>query len=454
MTSHQRNQSRAKRHARVQQLLKRFGLKNCEHTPIGSQTITGLSRGEKKRLTIACELLTDPPVMFCDEPTTGLDSFTACEVMKCLKGLARDGKIVVCTIHQPATWVYQMADRLVLLCQGRVAYEGPDLQHYKYQCPLTILSLQQSSKLPKSPSLRSSRSENSRKTVRRSWLFQFQTLVARGLVQISRRKRYIAARLALTVLVSWFLGMVYLQVPIHKDHLLGIKGVVFAALQMNNILYMMPSLISFWEDYPVVVREYQSNMYSASAYFMARSLTDSILHLIFPIIFFNIIYFMIGLPVTFKAISTFLVMCVAMSMIITSLSHAVVSLCGDVTISMSVAPLISVPVMVFGGFLITVDAVPWYYKPLSYISWYHYAFEAIMTALFEDHGKIEGCSPNFTMFLPTQLNFECSTGLQFIKDQDFDVSNFWWDFGAVGLILAFWNVFGLVAFVCTVRRWS
>uniref|UniRef100_A0A1I7U8Q6 ABC transporter domain-containing protein n=1 Tax=Caenorhabditis tropicalis TaxID=1561998 RepID=A0A1I7U8Q6_9PELO len=248
-------------------------------------------------------------------------------------------------------------------------------------------------------------------------------------------------------LVSWFLGMVYLRVPIHRDHLLGIKGVIFGTLQMNNILYMMPSLISFWEDYPVVVREFQSNMYSPSAYFMARSFTDSILHLIYPIIFFFIIYFMTGLPVTTIGMSTFLTMCIAMSMIITSLSHAVVSLCGNVTVSLTVAPLISVPVMVFGGFLITVDAVPWYYKPLSYVSWYHYAFEAIMIAFFKDHGPIAGCQK-----VNPLLDFECSTGLKLITDQDFHVDNFWLDFVAVGGILVFWKVFGLACFVWRIKE--
>ncbi|EFO97540.1 hypothetical protein CRE_08571 [Caenorhabditis remanei] len=476
--------SKEKRERLVESLLVTFGLKNCENTKIGSVKEKGISRGEKKRLTVACEILTDPPVLFCDEPTSGLDSFMSHQVMKCLKDLATEGKIVICTIHQPSTWVYQMADRLVVLCQGKVAFEGktknvepflatlgspvPEFagvsDHFirvlsrgvgekqkDYEVRMQrILNQQQSThQLTRSESVRYQQQredKTKKKKIYRSWCFQFFALTGRGLIQISRRKKYIVARLILTVLVSWFLGMVYLRIPIHRDHLLGIKGVIFGTLQMNNILYMMPSLISFWEDYPVVVREYQSNMYSPSAYFMARSLTDSILHLIYPIIFFVIIYFMAGLPLTFIGMTTFLTMCIAMSMIITSLSHAVVSLCGNVTISLTVAPLISVPVMVFGGFLITVDAVPWYYKPLSYVSWYHYAFEAIMIAFFKDHGRIEGCQTVNPLF-----DIECSTGEKLITDQDFKISNFWFDFVAVGAILVFWKIFGLLTFVFRIR---
>ncbi|CAO4369149.1 unnamed protein product [Caenorhabditis nigoni] len=478
--------SKKKRENLVESMLTTFGLKNCENTRVGSVKEKGISRGEKKRLTIACEILTDPPVLFCDEPTSGLDSFMSHQVMKCLKDLAKEGKIVICTIHQPSTWVYQMADRLVVLCQGKVAFEGrtknveaflvklgspvPDHasvsdhfirvlsrnvreQQADYEARMQKILKTQLSKdrltLSESVRYQKAKDENLRKKIHRSWCFQFFALIGRGLVQITRRKKYILARLILTVLVSWFLGMVYLQIPINRDNLLGIKGVIFATLQMNNILYMMPSLISFWEDYAVVVREYQSNMYSPSAYFMARSFTDSLLHLFYPIIFFSIIYFMTGLPITIIGMSTFLTMCIAMSMIITSLSHAVVSLCGNVTISLTVAPLISVPVMVFGGFLITVKAIPLYYKPLSYISWYHYAFEANMIALFKDHGVIEGC--NQTSIMTSAMNMECSTGLKLIEDQDFDVDHFWIDFAAVGAILVFWKMFGLIAFVWRIR---
>ncbi|UMM22268.1 hypothetical protein L5515_003562 [Caenorhabditis briggsae] len=412
--------SKKKRENLVESMLTTFGLKNCENTRVGSVKEKGISRGEKKRLTIACEILTDPPVLFCDEPTSGLDSFMSHQVMKCLKDLAKEGKIVICTIHQPSTWVYQMADRLVVLCLGKVAFEGRTKNVEAFLVKL-------GSPVPDHASVSD----------------HFVRVLSRN---VREQQTDYEARMQL---VSWFLGMVYLQIPINRDNLLGIKGVIFATLQMNNILYMMPSLISFWEDYAVVVREYQSNMYSPSAYFMARSFTDSLLHLFYPIIFFSIIYFMTGLPITIIGMSTFLTMCIAMSMIITSLSHAVVSLCGNATISLTVAPLISVPVMVFGGFLITVKAIPIYYKPLSYVSWYHYAFEANMIALFKDHGVIEGC--NQTSIITSAMNMECSTGLKLIEDQDFDVDHFWMDFVAVGAILIFWKVFGLIAFVWRIR---
>ncbi len=63
--------------------------------------IRGVSGGERKRTSIGVELITDPPVIFLDEPTTGLDSFTAQMVVEILGGLAKAGRTIVSTIHQP-----------------------------------------------------------------------------------------------------------------------------------------------------------------------------------------------------------------------------------------------------------------------------------------------------------------------------------------------------------------
>ena len=59
-----------------------------------------------------------------DEPTSGLDSFMAQAIVECLKNLARQGKTIICTIHQPSSDVFQMFDKLYLLAEGRLAFTG------------------------------------------------------------------------------------------------------------------------------------------------------------------------------------------------------------------------------------------------------------------------------------------------------------------------------------------
>ena len=86
--------------ARVNDLISTLKLNKCQNTRIGGPLVKGVSGGERKRTSIGVELITDPNLIFLDEPTTGLDSFTATSVMESLGDLARkDNRTVISTIH-------------------------------------------------------------------------------------------------------------------------------------------------------------------------------------------------------------------------------------------------------------------------------------------------------------------------------------------------------------------
>lgn len=129
---------------RVQQTMMELGISAIANKRIGNSGSRGLSGGEKRRVSIACELVTSPSILFLDEPTSGLDSYNAYNVIECLVGLARDyHRSVIFTIHQPRSNIYALFDRLVLLAKGRVIYSGPAQQsaidHFAslgYECPL------------------------------------------------------------------------------------------------------------------------------------------------------------------------------------------------------------------------------------------------------------------------------------------------------------------------------
>jgi ATP-binding cassette, subfamily G (WHITE), eye pigment precursor transporter len=72
--------------------------------------VKGVSGGERKRTSIAVELTTNPSLIFLDEPTTGLDSYTASQLMHILRTLAKAGKTVIQTIHQPNSEIFQRMD--------------------------------------------------------------------------------------------------------------------------------------------------------------------------------------------------------------------------------------------------------------------------------------------------------------------------------------------------------
>ncbi|XKL63704.1 hypothetical protein PGB90_006068 [Kerria lacca] len=109
-----------KKQGQIQELLEMLGLSKHTHT-----VTKRLSGGQKKRLSIALELITNPPIIFLDEPTTGLDSLSCSQCVQLLKNLASQGRTVVCTIHQPSALVFEKFDHLYAVTTGRCIYQGP-----------------------------------------------------------------------------------------------------------------------------------------------------------------------------------------------------------------------------------------------------------------------------------------------------------------------------------------
>ncbi|XP_054796036.1 ABC transporter G family member 12-like [Prosopis cineraria] len=101
-----------------------LGLEQCADRPIGNWHLRGISGGEKKRLSIALEILTRPSLLFLDEPTSGLDSASAFFVVQTLRNIAHDGKTVISSIHQPSSEVFALFDDLFLLSGGQTVFFG------------------------------------------------------------------------------------------------------------------------------------------------------------------------------------------------------------------------------------------------------------------------------------------------------------------------------------------
>ncbi|KAF3053261.1 hypothetical protein E8E11_006692 [Didymella keratinophila] len=118
--------SKAERKARLEGLLLSFGLHNQADTIIGTTIRKGVSGGQKRRVSVAAQLMTSPRILFLDEPTSGLDSAASWEVMSFVKELAKKHRfLVVASIHQPSTSTFELFDKLLLLSKGKVAYNGP-----------------------------------------------------------------------------------------------------------------------------------------------------------------------------------------------------------------------------------------------------------------------------------------------------------------------------------------
>ncbi|KAJ8148520.1 hypothetical protein LV155_008053 [Aspergillus fumigatus] len=118
--------SKAQRRDRIQTLLESFGILNQAATLVGTPIRKGISGGQKRRVSVASQLITCPKICFLDEPTSGLDSTASYEVISYVKELAvANNLIVIASIHQPSTTTFQLFNKLLLLSKGKSCYFGP-----------------------------------------------------------------------------------------------------------------------------------------------------------------------------------------------------------------------------------------------------------------------------------------------------------------------------------------
>ncbi|KAK0606620.1 hypothetical protein LWI29_001614 [Acer saccharum] len=109
-----------------ERVLETIELDGIKDSLVGFPGVSGLSTEQRKRLTIAVELVANPSIIFMDEPTSGLDARAAAIVMRAVKNVVETGRTVVCTIHQPSIDIFEAFDDLILMKSGgRIIYCGP-----------------------------------------------------------------------------------------------------------------------------------------------------------------------------------------------------------------------------------------------------------------------------------------------------------------------------------------
>ncbi|KAK0487784.1 P-loop containing nucleoside triphosphate hydrolase protein [Armillaria novae-zelandiae] len=137
--------SKEEKRQKADEVMFKMGLKDCADTLVGSELSKGISGGEKRRVSIAIQVLTEPQVLMLDEPTSGLDAFTAASIMDVLRQLAEEGRTIITTLHQSSSELFKHFGNVLLLTKGgRVAYSGPacDMLDYMasvgFKCPSTM----------------------------------------------------------------------------------------------------------------------------------------------------------------------------------------------------------------------------------------------------------------------------------------------------------------------------
>ncbi|XP_014689060.1 ATP-binding cassette sub-family G member 5 [Equus asinus] len=126
---------------KVEAVMAELSLSHVADRLIGNYNFGGISSGERRRVSIAAQLLQDPTIMLFDEPTTGLDCMTANQIVVLLAELARRDRIVILTIHQPRSELFQLFDKIAILSCGELVFCGTPVEMLDffndcgYACP-------------------------------------------------------------------------------------------------------------------------------------------------------------------------------------------------------------------------------------------------------------------------------------------------------------------------------
>lgn len=327
--------SQEERYAIVEQVILELGLKECAETRIGTTTHKGCSGGEKRRTSIGMQLLANPSVLFCDEPTTGLDATSAFQIIRTLKRLAQDGRTVIVSIHAPRSEIWSLFDNVILLARGSVLYSGPvseSLSHFE-QCghilppfvnPAEFLidlaaidnrsealevasrarmdhlreqwrnrpaSVMDSEKRPTSMPLLADPGTMKKVSFRR----QFGVLTSRTFKTTIRDPMGVAGSLLEAVGMAVINGWIFLQLD---ESLAGIRsrqGSLYTASSLNGYLILLYETYRLTIDIRLFDRERNEGVVCVPAFLLSRRVARFPLEdLPVPLLFSIIFYFMVG----------------------------------------------------------------------------------------------------------------------------------------------------------------
>lgn len=420
--------------ARVDRVIQELGLAKVANSPIGGALVRGVSGGERKRVSIATELVTDPALLFLDEPTTGLDSFNALNVMQALRHLASSGRTIVCTIHQPRSAIFALFDQLLLLSEGRVMYQGaaseavPYFSSLGFQAPprfnpadffIDLLSVDPRSPdkerttkariafmdnkftAAQQPLLESTPLDDAEAAMeaqvetneevplasglyQNSWFKELVVLSGRNLKLVSRAKMANGTLLGQTLVFGLLLGIIWMNKGRTDgfESLMSIAGILFFITINQSFGAAFGVIFQFPLERSVVTRERASNMYRTSAYFISKTVTDMAKTFFFNMLFSLLVYWMVGLRRDAVSFFRFTLVLFCLSTFAESLSLAVSVLTGDPQASASLVPVFVVLCVLFGGFFIQSSQLPYWIGWFRYVSFIYYGFNALANIQF------------------------------------------------------------------------
>ncbi|XP_058151657.1 broad substrate specificity ATP-binding cassette transporter ABCG2 isoform X2 [Dasypus novemcinctus] len=472
MTNHEKNE-------RINKVIQELGLDKVADSKVGTQFIRGVSGGERKRTSIGMELITDPSILFLDEPTTGLDSSTANAVLLLLKRMSKQGRTIIFSIHQPRYSIFKLFDSLTLLASGRLMFHGPApeaLGYFAsagYHCEsynnpadffLDVINgdsnavvlnkaeedseakgAEEGSRREKPiieklvefyanstffKEMKTELEELSRdKKKKKSSAFKeisYATSFCHQLRWVSKRSfknllgnpQASIAQVIVTTILGLVIGTIFFGLKNDPTGIQNRAGVLFF-LTTNQCFSSMSSMELFVVEKKLFIHEYISGYYRVSSYFFGKLICDLLSMRMLPsIIFTCIIYFMLGLKPTVEAF--FIMMFSLMMVAYTASSMGLAIAVGQSVVSIAtlLTTISFVFMMVFSGLLVNLRTVPSWLSWLQYLSIPRYGYSALQ---YNEFLGLNFC-PGFNATSNNTCDFAICTGEEFLINQGIELS--------------------------------
>ncbi|XP_058619421.1 broad substrate specificity ATP-binding cassette transporter ABCG2-like isoform X2 [Onychostoma macrolepis] len=473
---------------KIERLIQELGLSKVADSRVGTQMIRGVSGGERKRTNIGMELIIDPPVLFLDEPTTGLDASTANSVLMLLKRMANSGRTIILSIHQPRYSIYRLFDSLTLLVGGRMVYHGPAqdsldyFSHIGYICEphnnpadffldvingestaVTLnklnnkLDLEQLSSSLKGIEDRlveeyknsisykqtksnlekivqgqdySTRPKSRTITYSTSFCHQFHWVLKRTFRNLMLNPQTSFAQIGVMILLALVVGAIFFGV---EENLSGIQnrmGALFF-ITTNQCFSSVSSAELFITERKLFVHEYISGYYRVSVYFLSKILSDVLFLRTIPAIIFScVVYWMIGLKSTAETFFIFMFSIILVSYTATSMTLAISADQTVVAIANILMTISFVFMMIFSGLLVNLPSVADWLNWLKYFSIPRYGLAAL------EINEFTGLNFCDMRNISSTLVEVCTTGEDFLSEQGIDYSTWglWQNHLALGIM--------------------
>ncbi|XP_066574197.1 broad substrate specificity ATP-binding cassette transporter ABCG2 [Amia ocellicauda] len=411
---------------KVNQVIKELGLTKVADSRVGNQMIRGISGGERKRTNIGMELIIDPPVLFLDEPTTGLDASTANSVLLLLKRMSSHGRNIILSIHQPRYSIYRLFDSLTLLVSGKLVYHGPAqsaLDYFAnigYVCEphnnpadffldiingnsiaVALAKIQNSEDFDieehntSSQSIEDRLAEEYRNsqycrdtkadldkilqgkqyitkpksrtiTYANSFFHQLKWVSKRTFKNLMLNPQTSVAQIGVTIFLALIVGAIFFGIKNDQSGIQNRMGALFFIVT-NQCFSSVSSAELFITENKLFVHEYISGYYRLSVYFLSKMMADIFTLRTIPAILFSCIaYFMLGLKHTVSAFFIFTLTVTLVSYTATAMTLAISAGQSVVAVANIFMTISFVFMMIFSGLLVNLPSI------MDWLAWFKY----------------------------------------------------------------------------------